>query len=75
MMEFHFWSGVKPNSLTTSGINGTIPNHAKKHIKKDIDVIQKVRMDTFLKFNKFKFVDLVGVELFIIKYFYTYKTK
>ncbi|GGZ93297.1 hypothetical protein GCM10007028_34680 [Algibacter mikhailovii] len=43
-------------------------------MKKEIAVIQNVRIETFLKFNKFNVVDLVFVVAFIIKYFYTYKT-
>ncbi|GAA4900346.1 hypothetical protein GCM10023311_27450 [Flaviramulus aquimarinus] len=73
-MEFHFWSGVKPKSLTTSGINGTIPNHAKKHMKNDIAVIQNVRMGKLFKLSNCNVVDLVCVVVSIIKHFYTYKT-
>ena len=56
MTEFHFWLGVNPKSFTTSGINGTIPNHAKKQVKNAIEVIQKVLVGILLKFNKFKAV-------------------
>jgi len=52
IIEFHFWSGVSPKSLTTSGIKGIIPNHEKKHIKNEIDVIQKVRTGILLKSSK-----------------------
>src|SRR5690606_450513 len=69
IMEFHFWAGVKPKSLTTSGINGTIPNHAKKHIKNDIDVIQNVRVGIDLKLNKFNFVALSDCSVFITSIF------
>src|SRR5690606_37497946 len=60
IMESHFCCGVRPRSLTTSGINGTIPNQAKKQIKKAMEVIQKVRMGMLLisvSFKRVAFLD------------------
>ena len=53
----------------TSGINGTIPNHAKKHMKNEIDVIQNVRVGIDLKLNKFNFVALRDSVAFITSIF------
>lgn len=68
-MEFHFWVGVSPKSLTTSGINGTIPNHAKKQMKNAIEVIQNVRIGTLLKFKSSNFVALAETNSFITELF------
>ena len=39
IIEFHFCDGVRPKSLTTSGIKGTMPNQAKKQRKNAKEVI------------------------------------
>lgn len=84
-MEFHFWSGLSPRSLTTSGINGTMPNHAKKQRKKAMDVIQKVLVERLLRLSKSNLVAFdefissslfYGTNLINIKYKYVeYKYK
>jgi hypothetical protein len=49
-------------------MNGTIPNHAKKHMKNDIDVIQNVLMGMLLKFKRLSLVAFPETAVFIIKY-------
>tara|TARA_R110002096_G_scaffold223847_1_gene413149 strand:+ start:42 stop:407 length:366 start_codon:yes stop_codon:yes gene_type:complete len=65
IIEFHFCDGVKPRSLTTSGIKGTIPNQAKKHKKNAKDVIQNVFIGILLKSLKFNFVALLDIKFSI----------
>tara|TARA_R110000744_G_scaffold16224_1_gene44807 strand:- start:804 stop:1187 length:384 start_codon:yes stop_codon:yes gene_type:complete len=69
IMEFHFWVGVNPKSLTTSGIKGTIPNQAKKQMKKAMEVIQNVRIGTLLMFKSSNFVALAETNSFITELF------
>ena len=45
-------------------MNGTIPNHAKKHIKKAIEVIQKVRIGILFRFKRSSLVAFA--ELYVL---------
>ncbi|GAB7255845.1 hypothetical protein OBPA_03090 [Polaribacter sp. OB-PA-B3] len=46
-----------------------MPNQAKKHIKNDMEVIQNVRVEIFLKSNKLNFVDFSCAKIDIIHIF------
>ena len=63
IIEFHFCAGVRPKSLTTSGINGTIPNHAKKQMKKAMADIQNVLIGILLRFRRFNRVAFIVLRL------------
>tara|TARA_Y100000814_G_C12199675_1_gene357518 strand:- start:225 stop:461 length:237 start_codon:yes stop_codon:yes gene_type:complete len=63
IIEFHFCDGDNPKSLTTSGIKGTMPNHAKKQMKKAMAEIQNVLMGILLRFKRFNRVAFIILRL------------